>query len=140
MDLLVVLLEASYPAGEGGLAAKLGGFSQAVLRQLPVQLVVPSSTLSVGGVPVGGRADVGRTAAAAAHLPGAGQASAVEEDGQVDDVPHVVVSVDKVPQDAVEVLVDGLDDDVRVAGKDGDEGTLGEQDSHLRDDGGPFVR
>ena len=67
-----------------------------------------------------------------AHLPGAAEAPAVEEDGQVDDVPHVVVAVDVgVSQHAVQVLVDGLDDDVGVAGKDGDEGALGEEDPHL---------
>ena len=82
-------------------------------------------TVSVGGVPVGGRGG--------AHLPGAGESSAVEEDGQVDDVPHVVVSVDvRVSQDAVQVLVDGFDDDVRVAGEDGDERTFREQNAHLQ--------
>lgn len=81
-------------------------------------------TVSVGGVPVGG----GRRA----HLPGAGQAPAVEEDRQVDDVAHVVVAVDVgVSQDAVQVLVDGFDDDVRVTGEDGDEGSFGEQHPHL---------
>ena len=81
-------------------------------------------TVRVGGVPVGRRGGT--------HLPGAGQPSAVEEDGQVDDVPHVVVSVDVgVSEDAVQVLVDGLDDDVRVAGKDGDERAFGEQHPHL---------
>lgn len=83
-------------------------------------------TVSVGCVPIG--------RCSSAHLPGAGQSSAVEEDGQVDDVPHVVVSVDVgVSQDAVQVLVDGFDDDVRVAGKDGDEGSFGEQHPHLQD-------
>lgn len=83
-------------------------------------------TFSVGGVPVSRR---GR-----AHLPGAGESSAVEKDGQVDDVPHIVVSVDVgVSEDAVQVLVDGFDDDVRIAGKDGDEGPFGEQHPHLQD-------
>lgn len=127
-----------------------------MLRQLPVQFLVPACrradsqkesnsqrhthtcplshsreshhvTVSVGSVPVSG--------GGSAQLPGGGQSSAVEEDGQVDDVPHVVVPVDVgVPQDAVQVLVDGLDDDVRVAGEDGDEGSFGEQDPHLQDD------
>lgn len=50
----------------------------------------------------------------------------------MDNVPHVVVAIDVgVPQDAVEVLVDGFDDDVRVTGKNGNERAFGEQDSHL---------
>lgn len=82
--------------------------------------------VGAGGVPVG--------RGGGADLPGAGQTSAVEEDGQVDDVPHVVVSVDVgVSEDAVQVLVDGFDDDVRVAGKNGDEGSFGEQHPHLED-------
>lgn len=84
-----------------------------------------SLTFRVGGVPVGGRGG--------AHLPGAGESSAVEEDGQVDDVAHVVVSVDVgVSEDAVQVLVDGFDDDVRVTGEDGDERAFGEQNADLR--------
>ena len=66
------------------------------------------------------------------QLLGSAEASAVQEHGQVDDVPHVVVPVDVgVTQHAVQVLVDGLDDDVGVAGEDGDEGSLGEQHPHL---------
>ena len=66
------------------------------------------------------------------QLLGSAEASAVQEHGQVDDVPHVVVPVDVgVSQHAVQVLVDGLDDDVGVAGEDGDEGALGEEDPHL---------
>lgn len=43
------------------------------------------------------------------------------------DVAHVVMPVDVgVTEHAVEVLVDGLNDDVWVACKDGDEGTFGE--------------
>lgn len=80
-------------------------------------------TFRVGSVPVGGRGGTNL---------GAGESSAVEEDRQVDDVPHVVVSVDVgVPEDAVQVLVDGFDDDVRVAGEDGDEGAFGEQHADL---------
>lgn len=53
-------------------------------------------------------------------LPGAAQPPAVEEDGQVHDVPHVVVPVDvRVPEHAAEVLVDRLYDDVRVTCKNG---------------------
>lgn len=52
----------------------------------------------------------------------------------MDDVSHVVVAVDvRVSQHAVQVLVDGFDDDVRVTGKDGDERTLGEENSHLKE-------
>lgn len=48
------------------------------------------------------------------------------------DVSHVVVAVDVgVSQHAVEVLVDGFDDDVRVTGEDGDERAFGEENSHL---------
>jgi hypothetical protein len=36
-----------------------------------------------------------------------------------------------VPEHAVQVLVDGLDDDVGVAGEDGDEGAFGKQHPHL---------
>lgn len=61
------------------------------------------------------------------------EATAVEEDGQVDDVPHVVVAVDiGVAEHAVEVLIYSFDDDMRVAGKDGDEGTFGKKHSNLR--------
>lgn len=50
----------------------------------------------------------------------------------MDDVSHVVMAVDVgVPEHAVQVLVDGLDDDVGVAGEDGDEGAFGEEHSHL---------
>lgn len=53
----------------------------------------------------------------------------------MDDVPHVVVPVDVgVSQHAVEVLVDGFDDDVRVACKDGDEGAFREEHPHLGGD------
>ena len=93
----------------------------------------PPRTLSRQHVSVGGRGH--------AELLGGAQPPAVQEDGQVDDVPHVVVAVDVgVPQDAVQVLVDGLDDDVRVAGEDGDEGALGEQDPHLGEGGGEGER
>lgn len=51
----------------------------------------------------------------------------------MNDVPHVVVSVDVgVSEDTVQVLIDGLDDDVRVTGKDGDEWTFGEQHPYLQ--------
>ncbi|KAF3835814.1 hypothetical protein F7725_028372 [Dissostichus mawsoni] len=40
----------------------------------------------------------------------------------------------RVPQDAVQVLVDGFDDDVRVAGKDRDEGSFGEEHPNLREE------
>ena len=67
-----------------------------------------------------------------AQLPGGAKTSAVEKDRQVDDVPHVVVAVDVgVPEHAVQVLVDGLDDDVGVTGKNRDEGAFGEQHPHL---------
>lgn len=50
----------------------------------------------------------------------------------MDDVSHVVMAVDVgVPEHAVQVLVDGLDDDVGVAGEDGDEGAFGKQHPHL---------
>lgn len=84
-------------------------------------------TFRAGGVSISG--------GGGAHLPGAGESSAVEEDRQVDNVPHVVVSVDvRVSEDAVQVLVDGLDDDVRVAGEYGDEGAFGEQNPHLQEE------
>lgn len=52
----------------------------------------------------------------------------------MDDVPHVVMSVDVgVSEDAVQVLVDGFDDDVGVAGEDGDEGAFREQHPHLQE-------
>lgn len=84
------------------------------------------ATFRVVGVSIGRRSS--------ADLPGTGQPPAVQEDGQVHDVPHVVVSVDVgISQDGVQVLIDSFDDDVRVAGKDGDEGTLGEQHAHLQE-------
>lgn len=82
----------------------------------PVSITV--LTFSAGCVPVGG---------GHACPPGAGQSATVEEDGQVDDVPHVVVAVDVgVSQDAVQVLVDGFDYNVWITGEDGDEGSFGE--------------
>ena len=81
-------------------------------------------TLCSGQVSVGGGSQT--------QLLGSAEAPAVQEHRQVDDVPHVVVAVDVgVTQHAVQVLVDGLDDDVGVAGKDGDEGPLVEQHPHL---------
>ena len=63
---------------------------------------------------------------------GRAEASAVEEYWQVDDVPHVVVSVDVgVSQYTVEVLVDSFDDDMGVTGKDGNKRTFGEEHPHL---------
>lgn len=51
----------------------------------------------------------------------------------MDDVPHVVVSVNVgVSQHTVEVLVDGFYDDMGVAGKDGDERAFREEDPHLK--------
>lgn len=48
-------------------------------------------------------------------------------------VTHVVVAVDVgVTQHAVQVLIDGFNDDMGVAGKDGDEGALGEENPHLQ--------
>lgn len=83
-------------------------------------------TINVSGVPVGG--------CSSAHLLGTGQAPAVEENWEVHNVPHVVVTVDVgVSQNAVQVLVDGFDDDVWVTGKDGDEGPFGEQHPYLQD-------
>lgn len=71
-----------------------------------------------------------------AELLGRAKASAVQEDRQVDNVAHVVVAVYVgVPQHAVQVLIDGFDDDMGVTGKDRDEGTLGEKDPHLYKNG-----
>lgn len=51
----------------------------------------------------------------------------------MDDVSHVVVAIDVgVTQHTVEVLVYGFDDDMRVAGKDGDEGAFRKQHSNLQ--------
>lgn len=70
-----------------------------------------------------------------AQLLGGAETPAVEEHRQVDNVPHVVVPVDVgVSQHAVEVLVDGFDDDVRIACKDGDEGAFREEHPHLGGD------
>lgn len=50
------------------------------------------------------------------------------------NVPHVVMTVDVgVSQNAVQVLVDGFDNDVWVTGKDGDEGPFGEQHPYLQE-------
>lgn len=50
----------------------------------------------------------------------------------MDDVPHVVMSVDVgVSQHTVEVLVDSFDDNMRVAGKDRDKWAFGEEYPHL---------
>lgn len=47
-------------------------------------------------------------------------------------VAHVVVAVDVgVTEHAVEVLVNGLYDDMRVTGKDGNEWAFGKQNSDL---------
>lgn len=48
------------------------------------------------------------------------------------DVSHVVMAIDVgVSQDAVEVLVDSFDDNMRVTSKDGDKRAFGEEDPHL---------
>lgn len=67
-----------------------------------------------------------------AELFGRTEASTVEEYWQVNDIPHVVMSVDVgVSQHTVEVLVDSFDDNMRVAGKDGDKRAFGEEHPHL---------
>lgn len=67
------------------------------------------------------------------ELLGCTESAAVQEHRQVDDVSHVVMSVDVgVSQHTVEVLVDGFYDDMRVAGKDGDERALREENPHLK--------
>lgn len=54
----------------------------------------------------------------------------------MNNVPHVVVSVDVgVPQDTVEVLVDCFDDNMGVAGKDGDKRAFGKENPHLQSEG-----
>lgn len=51
----------------------------------------------------------------------------------MNDVPHVVVSIDVgVSQHTVEVLVDSFDDDMGVTGKDGNERAFGEENPYLR--------
>lgn len=50
----------------------------------------------------------------------------------MDDVPHVVMSVDVgVSQHTVKVLVDSFDDNMGVTGKDGDKRAFGEKYPHL---------
>lgn len=67
-----------------------------------------------------------------AELFGRAQASAIEEYWQVDNVSHVVVAIDVgVSQYAVEILIDGFDDNMGVTGKDGDKRAFGEQYPHL---------
>lgn len=81
-------------------------------------------TLSTKQVSIGGRRH--------AKLLGCAEAAAVQKDRQVHDVAHIIMAVDVgITQHAVQVLVDGFDDDVGVAGKDGDERALGEEHSHL---------
>lgn len=64
---------------------------------------------------------------------GGAEAATVEEHGKVDDVSHVVMAIDVgVTQHTVEVLVYGLDDDMRVTSKDGDEGAFREEHSNLQ--------
>lgn len=83
-----------------------------------------SSTFGGKGLSIDGRGQ--------AELLGRAETSAVEEYWQVDDVPHVVMSVDVgVSQHTVEVLVDSFDDNMGVAGKDGDKRAFGEEDPHL---------
>ncbi len=56
------------------------------------------------------------------------EASAIEENWQVNNVPHVVVSVDVgVSQHTVEVVVDSFDDNMGVTSKDGDKSACGEE-------------
>lgn len=51
----------------------------------------------------------------------------------MNNVPHVVVPVDVgVSQNAVEVLVDGFDDNMGVASKDGDKRAFGEENPDLQ--------
>lgn len=67
-----------------------------------------------------------------AELFGRAETSAVEEYWQVDDVLHVVMSVDvRVSQHTVEVLVDGFDDNMGVTGKHRDKRAFGEEYPHL---------
>lgn len=50
----------------------------------------------------------------------------------MNDVPHVVVSIDVgISEHTVEVLIDSFNDNMGIAGKDGDKRTLGEEYSHL---------
>lgn len=61
------------------------------------------------------------------------EATAVQEDRQVHYVAHVVMAVDVgITQHTVQVLVDGFNDDVGVARKNGDKGALGEENPHLQ--------
>lgn len=67
-----------------------------------------------------------------AELFGCTEASAVEEYRQMNNVPHVVMSIDVgVSQHTVEVLVYSFDDNMGVAGKDGDKRAFGEEHPHL---------
>lgn len=67
-----------------------------------------------------------------AELFGCTETSAVEEHWQVDNVPHVVMSIDvRVSQDTVKVLVDSFDDNMGVTCEDGDKGAFGEENPHL---------
>lgn len=50
----------------------------------------------------------------------------------MNNVPHVVMSIDVgVSQHTVEVLVYSFDDNMGVAGKDGDKRAFGEEHPHL---------
>lgn len=67
-----------------------------------------------------------------AELFGCTETSAVEEYWQVNNVPHVVMSIDVgVSQYTVKVLVDSFDDNMGVACKDGDKRAFGEENPHL---------
>lgn len=68
-----------------------------------------------------------------AELLGRAEATAVQEDRKVHYVAHVVMAVDvRITQHAVQVLVDGFNDNVGVAGKNGDEWALREENPHLQ--------
>lgn len=63
---------------------------------------------------------------------GCTETSAVEEYWQVNNVPHVIMSIDVgVSQYTVKVLVDSFNDNMGVAGKDGDKRAFGEENAHL---------
>ena len=56
----------------------------------------------------------------------------LQEEGQVDDVSEVVVTIDgRVPEQAVKVVLDTLNDDVRVDGQDGHEGRVNVAEQHV---------
>ena len=76
---------------------------------------------------------VGRAVTAHAVLAGSdGAVGRLQEERQVHDVAQIVVAVDaRLAEQPVQVVLDALDDDVRIHGQDGDERRVLVSEQHV---------